>query len=133
MNFIFLPSPGPAISQGTILPFGPEAGLATWKRHLDHVSHHERLTHTASLLQFPCVPGGAVHTPPRGVAVSQQAAWSRGVLPPRDDPPACLPNVTTLEKLFVLILLKTASKRLPSRLCQDRLSHPGPDRNHRGA
>lgn len=28
----------------------------------------------------------------------------------KDDPPACLPNVTTLEELFVLILLNTASK-----------------------
>ena len=49
----------------------------------------------------------------------------------RDDPPTHLPNGTTLEKLFVLILLKTASKWLPSRLCQDRLSDPWPDRNHR--
>lgn len=65
----------------------------------------------ASLQKVPSTKRGAVHTPPKGLVVRQQAAWSQGTLPPKkDDPPAHLPNVTALEKLFVLILLKTASK-----------------------
>jgi len=109
-----------------------QSGLASWKRHWTrfHILGGLSLWHLYfKLLLFRgCCPLSSQGGPRNQSAGRLEPGHAPSQ---RDDPPTHLPNGTTLEKLFVLILLKTASKWLPSRLCQDRLSDPWPDRNHR--
>ena len=115
-EFHFLPSLHPTISHLSMLPFHPDPGgishdwlpgRGTWTRF--HILGGLSLWHLYfKLLLFRgCRPFSF-----RGGPKNQSAGrLEPGHTPSqKDDPPTHLLNGTTLEKLFVLILLKTASK-----------------------